>query len=303
MTGKSLNPLKFYYGDNKQIKGFDKKDTQLIHWYNFEEANQVRTTKGKFDYGSENDGIIMLPNKASYVEYYRKSGTFHHSRNYFENQYTGDETIIVATGLSGDFAMYNPELKTEAGFVDIFCMDLDKFDGEEIVKVNNYVSGDMDKIDFHVYTGNLLSGIAKKYTRSYSFNTLLDHRGTKSINPKYYYTGDFNGDGKMEVLVVSAYNAMDKGAPSKCYIIDLENNKILYEGSPFSYWLAFPAYQDKNISGEEAYAQSNKLYTIDYNGDGRTDLCLINDSGTTIFHFMVQEQISMATALLQQIAN
>lgn len=103
----------------------------------------------------------MLPNKASYVEYYRKSGTFHHSRNYFENQYTGDETIIVATGLSGDFAMYNPELKTEAGFVDIFCMDLDKFDGEEIVKVNNYVSGDMDKIDFHVYTGNLLSGIAK----------------------------------------------------------------------------------------------------------------------------------------------
>lgn len=284
-TGKSLNPLKFYYGDNKQIKGFDKKDTQLIHWYNFEEANQVRTTKGKFDYGSENDGIIMLPNKASYVEYYRKSGTFHHSRNYFENQYTGDETIIVATGLSGDFAMYNPELKTEAGFVDIFCMDLDKFDGEEIVKVNNYVSGDMDKIDFHVYTGNLLSGIAKKYTRSYSFNTLLDHRGTKSINPKYYYTGDFNGDGKMEVLVVSAYNAMDKGAPSKCYIIDLENNKILYEGSPFSYWLAFPAYQDKNISGEEAYAQSNKLYTIDYNGDGRTDLCLINDSGTTIFSF------------------
>lgn len=227
----------------------------------------------------------MLPNKASYVEYYRKSGTFHHSRNYFENQYTGDETIIVATGLSGDFAMYNPELKTEAGFVDIFCMDLDKFDGEEIVKVNNYVSGDMDKIDFHVYTGNLLSGIAKKYTRSYSFNTLLDHRGTKSINPKYYYTGDFNGDGKMEVLVVSAYNAMDKGAPSKCYIIDLENNKILYEGSPFSYWLAFPAYQDKNISGEEAYAQSNKLYTIDYNGDGRTDLCLINDSGTTIFSF------------------
>ena len=46
--------------------------------------------------------------------------------------------------------------------------------------------------------------------------------------------------------------------------LDLENNKILYEGSPFSYWLAFPAYQDKNISGEEAYAQSNKLYTIDY---------------------------------------
>ncbi len=284
-SDKSLNPLKFYYGDNNQIASFDKKETQLMHWYNFEEANQVRTAKGKFDYGTENDGIIMLPNKVSYVEYYREPGTFHHSRNYFENQYTGDETIIVATGLSGNLAMYNPELKTEAGFVDIFCVDLDKFDGEEIIKVNNYVSGDADKIDFHVYTSNLYSGITKKYTRSYSFNTLLDHRGTKSINPKYYFTGDFNGDGKMEVLVVSAYNAMDKGAPSKCYIIDLENNAILYEGSPFSFWLAFPAYPDKNISGEEAYARSNKLYTIDYNGDGKTDLCLINDSGTTIFSF------------------
>ncbi len=285
-SGKSLNPLRFYYGDNNQIRSFDKKDTQLVHWYNFEKANQVRTTKGKFDYGSDNDGIIMLPNKASYVEYYRKSGTFHHSRNYIENQYTGDETIIIATGLSGDLAMYNPELKTEAGFVDIFCMDLDKFDGEEIVKVNNYVSGDMDKIDFHVYTPNLYSGIAKKYTRSYSFNTLLEHRDAKSINPKYYFTGDFNGDGKMEVLVVSAYDAMGKGASTKCYVIDLENDKILYEGTPFQFWLVLPAYQDKNISGEEAYARSNKLYTIDYDGDGKTDLCLINDSGTTIFSFI-----------------
>ncbi len=90
----------------------------------------------------------------------------------------------------------------------------------------------------------------------------------------------------MEVLVVSAYDAMGKGASTECYVIDLENDKILYEGTPFQFWLVLPAYQDKNISGEEAYARSNKLYTIDYDGDGKTDLCLINDSGTTIFSFI-----------------
>ena len=173
-----------------------------MHWYNFDEAWQVRTVKGKFDYGTDNDGIIMLPNKVHYVEYWRKPGTFRHSRSHFENQYTGDETIVVATGLSGKMSEFNPELKTEYGFIDIFCMDVDEVEGEEIVKINNYVAGDLDKVDFHVYTSDLFAGIAKKYTRSFSFNTLLTHRDTKSINPKFYYTGDFNGDGKMEILVV-----------------------------------------------------------------------------------------------------
>lgn len=63
--------------------------------------------------------------------------------------------------MSGKYGMFNPELKTEAGFVDIFAVDLDQFEGEEIVKVNNTVSGSNDKVDFTVYTPNLYAGIAK----------------------------------------------------------------------------------------------------------------------------------------------
>ncbi|WP_195350456.1 RHS repeat-associated core domain-containing protein [Bacteroides nordii] len=284
-SGHSLNPLILYYGDNQQIPTYQKEDTQLVHWYNFDEAWQVRTVKGKFDYGTDNDGIIMLPNKVHYVEYWRKPGTFRHSRSHFENQYTGDETIVVATGLSGKMSEFNPELKTEYGFIDIFCMDVDEVEGEEIVKINNYVAGDLDKVDFHVYTSDLFAGIAKKYTRSFSFNTLLTHRDTKSINPKFYYTGDFNGDGKMEILVVSASNALGKGAPSMCYLIDLEGNKILYEGSPFSFWQQFPKYGDDTISADEAANGSHKIYAIDYDGDGKTELCWINDSETQIYSF------------------
>lgn len=285
--GKSLNPLKMYYGDGQQSSTFKKQDTQLMHWYNFTEASQIRVSKGKFDYGTENDGIISVPNKAHYVEYYQHSTAFRHSKNYIENQYKGDETIIVATGLSGTLGQYNPELKTEAGFVDIFAVDLDKFEGEEIVKVNNTVSGSYDKVDFHVYTPNLYAGIAKKYTRTFNFSTLLTHRDDKSITPKFYYTGDFNGDGNMEVLAISAYNTMGQNNASKLYLFDLEGNKILYQGSPFNYYQQYPKYPSGQVSAEDAYKNSNKLYTIDYDGDGKTDLCLINDNGTYIYTFDV----------------
>lgn len=40
-------------------------------------------------------------------------------------------------------------------------MDVDEVEGEEIVKINNYVAGDLDKVDFHVYTSDLFAGIAK----------------------------------------------------------------------------------------------------------------------------------------------
>lgn len=300
---KSLNPLKMYYGTGQQSTLYQRTETQLMHWYNFTEASQIRVAKGKFDYGTEDDGIISVPNKAHYVEFYQHSTALRHSRNFIENQYTGDETIIVATGLSGSLGNFNPELKTEAGFVDIFAVDLDKNAGEEIVKINNTVSDTYDKVDFTVYTPNLYSGIAKKYTRTFNFNTLLTYRDDKSITPKFYYTGDFNGDGEMEVMAVSAFNTMGKNNASTVYIFDLERNKILYQGSPFNYFQQFPKYPNGQISAEDAYKNSNKLFSMDYDGDGKTDLCLINNTGTYIYTFDVTgstysaRQVAAYTAL------
>ena len=288
----SYNPIIFYYGDNTQKAEFKQDSTQLMHYYNFKDPATLRFSKGKFDYGTDDDGIITLPNKASYSHYSRDAGLINHSENKIVNQYGDDETIIVTTGLAGNWGDYNPEIKTESGFVDIFCMDVDEFPGEEIVKVNNTVSEDKDRIDFHVYTANLYSGIAEKYTRTFDFNTLLeDHSNNKSITPKFYYTGDFNGDGKMEVLAVSVSDVMGMNGTTSCSLFDLDGNKKLFEGkSPFEYNVQFVKYNDKGkvlIDGEEAYAKSEKLYAIDYDGDGKTDLCLINDAGIHVYTFEV----------------
>ncbi len=271
--GRSLNPLIMYYGDNKQIESFSKANTQMMEWYNYTTANQLRVTKGKFDYGSEDDGIITLPNKASFVEHYRHSTAFRHSENWIYNDYKGDEKIIISTGLSGNLAGFCPTLKTESGFLDIFCGDLDDFEGEEIIKVNSIISGSQEKLDFHVYTPNLYAGIAKKYTRTFYLNSLLDHRGKKSITPKFFYTGDFNGDGKMEILAVSTSGVI--GSKTTAYLFDLEKNKMTTISSPFNHYVQY--------RGEDAKKNSDKLYAIDYDGDGKTDLALIDGDGLKIY--------------------
>lgn len=271
--GKTLNPLIIYYGDNKQSESFSKADTQMMEWYNFTESKQLRVTKGKFDYGSEDDGIITLPNKSSFIEHWKSGGLFNHSQNWIYNDYKGDEKIIISTGLSGDLAWFCPTLKTEAGFLDIFCGDLDEFEGEEIIKVNSNISGSQEKLDFHVYTPNLYAGIAKKYTRTFYLNSLLDYRGDKSITPKFFYTGDFNGDGKMDILAVSTSGVIN--SITTIYLFDLENNKMTTISSPFSYYVQY--------RGDDAQKNSDKLYAVDYDGDGKTDLALIDGDGLKIY--------------------
>lgn len=92
-------------------------------------------------------------------------------------------------------------------------MDVDDIKGEEIIKVNNYIegTGDVrgDRVDIHVYANNPNYGIQKKYTRTYRFSNAINFNGSYSIVPKYYFTGDFNGDGKMELMVVTASKVLD----------------------------------------------------------------------------------------------
>jgi hypothetical protein len=64
--GSTFNPLKFYYGENNTATTYIKNETQLLEWYKWTSPNQVRVSKGKFDYGTDNDGLIVLLNSNPY---------------------------------------------------------------------------------------------------------------------------------------------------------------------------------------------------------------------------------------------
>lgn len=283
----SFNPLRFFYGEGNTAYSYTKAETQLYEWYTNAQPGQLRVAKGKFDYGTEDDGLISLPNKNSYWQHYRNSTMFRHSQNRYDNYYDGTEKIFLYAGLNSSWASPMPNLTTEKGFVDIFCANTDGKYEEELIKVNNVVSGNYDQLTFKVYAPNLYYGLGYKYTRTFNFSTVLtDSDGGKSIHPKFYHCGDFNGDGRMEVLAVSCHNPFgwtDK--TSKCYLFDLESNTKLYEGYAFPYKVDFVG--SRQGDADAAFQNTDRLFAFDYDGDGKTDICLINDQGTYIYSFNV----------------
>jgi RHS repeat-associated protein len=285
-SGLSVNPLQFYYGTNNTAYVYSTSQVQLDRWY-VASPGQLRVSKGKFDYGTEDDGLISAPYKDPYWNHYRHSTTFRHSQNRYENQYDGTERIYVYAGLNAPLmAGFMPDIVTEAGFIDVFCADVDGKYEEEIVKVNNTrIDNTNEKVVFNVYAANLYNGLALKYTRTFTFPTVVtDADDGRSIHPKFYRAGDFNGDGKMEILAVSSHNPIgNTNITSKCYLFDLESNTKLYEGYAFPYVVEFwGTEQPDNIL---AFENTDHLMTLDYDGDGKSDVCLINSQGTHIYTF------------------
>ncbi len=290
---KSYNPLCFYYGDGQTVSFYTNSNTNLLEHYVAETPNNIKLLKGRFDYDNGSEGLICLPNLNPYWKHHRHHTAFRHSQKRFDNLFTGDEKIFLFTNLKDRMVAPVRNLLTEKGFVDILCMDIEGNREECVVKINNSVVNNTDQITFAVYNTHYM-GIPLNYTRTYNFSTVYtDADGGKSIQPKFYYTGDFNGDGKMEVLAVSVHQPFgDTNKPSICYIFDLANDRILYQDHLLAYNVEFLG--TDQTDPEEAMNKTDRLMVMDYDGDGKTDICHINENGTNIYTFDVVKDVLTA---------
>lgn len=290
--GKSLNPIRLYYGEGNTSSSFSNSDTQLVTWWKYSDPGMVRATRGKFDYSIGKDGLIVHPNYNPYWHYYRymAPGAGNAAMCRFENKFPQDTKILLYTGLDTDYVDIMPNLTTEAGFIDILCADLDGTQEDNIIKINNVVDGENDKVTFQVYRASVYNGLVRRFTRTYSFPTVLtDDAGAKSVHPKFYYTGDFNGDGRMEVMAISAndplnvnrYTSIANKHPSRYYIFDLVNDRILEQGEIFKYNVEFVGMRQPDARA--AANNSDRVLAFDYDGDGVTDICHIHDGGSDIY--------------------
>ncbi len=121
--------------------------------------------------------------------------------------------------------------------------------------------------------------------------------------PKQFFTGDFNGDGKDEALMVSyiykgdPYNNIPfyKAHQSLC-LFDLENDVVLYNRDLDVNAVA--ATDDESTlfltntpitpGDPPVLADANfneRLFVIDYDADLKTDVCWINNKKTSVFTF------------------
>ena len=265
----SLNPLKFYYGTNNPQTQFTKSSSQLTNWFN---VSKLVTSKGKFDlWDDDEDALISYPKLCPYVEY--QSG----SDKWYQSEYNPNQSLLVYPGLYDSWVL--PATFTAGdGFMELTSGDVDGKAGEELIKINNLVSGTSDNITFTMYKP---SGIGVYYTyktSNYSPMTALDVRGRKSITPKEFIVGDFAGIGRMQVLALSRYNPLGLGNATKIMVFDIETGNTLCNMSLSGF----------NFNGGDF------AFAIDYDGDGRAEICHIHSAGTDIYAFSGTTTLSLS---------
>jgi RHS repeat-associated protein len=277
--GAELNPLTFEYGDGTTTASIDKQNTQLLSWFPNTTVSDLKISRGKFDYGTNNDGLIVYPNLNPYYERYIPGDVFSHSQKWYQNNFNPAQKLLIYQGLQDSWASPTVEVTAGNGFVNMFAADIDGKPGEEIIKINNYQSGGWDQVSFDIYTPNLFSGIAFSRSFAINFSTLLDWYGTKSVAPKYFYPGDFNGDGRMDILVVSANQPLGNAIPSTTYVVDMNSGSIIYQGSGLL---------NLNINLTAPGSSSDdKIIVMDSDADGKDDICHTAGNGTHLYTFDV----------------
>lgn len=162
---------------------------------------------------------------------------------------------------------------------------------EEIVKVNNYISN------------TTYNSLDLTFSNSYTFPTaenyqcFMDNPIYARI-PKKYISGDFDGDGVSDIIAISLpyYNSyptsdcgngpvLDPGDGSNpCCIKDNYNNISNF------YFLKSDAnntgIQDPLFIGSNnIITSSSRLYVADFNGDGKSDLYVMNNLKISVFSF------------------
>lgn len=274
----SLNPLRFTYGNMTEAEGYDTNSHHVMA-QGYDDVSLCHVRKARLNYGSSSDDVIVFPIKDPYWNKKRGGGLFHHSQDYLKNQYTGNEDIFI----------YHDDgtqetLKTGSGFIDLLVADFYGDRQECIVRINNTVVNDSDKVTFTVYRkGN--NGLEQYLVRNFRDITVFtDNDGKKSIQPKRFFAGDFLGNGRMQIMAVSMTNAQgESGRPSKCYIYDLVNNTDEDLGNALTYRERLFGTNETNADSVEYY--SDRLMVMDFNGDGKADICHVSSSGMLIYTY------------------
>ncbi|RNL68614.1 hypothetical protein ED312_23130 [Sinomicrobium pectinilyticum] len=159
----------------------------------------------------------------------------------------------------------------------------------------------ISNVNFEIYgevsssTGSVLG---PNYTKSWSAPTYIDFTREQAV-PKTYISGDFNGDGLSDVMVITKYYSYypchpghDPGCDtpviinrSRAYLIQLDHRQT----SGFA-----------TLSGTftKVYQGNDKLLTADVTGDGKTNILHVTSEEIYVYGFEDNELV-----LLWQTAN
>lgn len=277
--GNAVNPLKLqYYGDNAYNGAVDHNTRVLAASFHFTNPNQFASLRGKLNDETEDDAIIMYPQKYSYYKdgYHRVISL-----------YGIEDTIAINYDLNNIISESYDKLGVGQGFVSTFCMDMDGLHGEELIKVNQNVdkigSQHLDHVTFDIYKkGSPHLNHVKTY---HLYLNALKRNSHYSIWPSHFLAGDFTGDGREEVLLCRSASPLNHEEDAQIFMIDLNQNAILYQGLLDAFQLYIPGSPYSDSENLEREKNSDRLFATDLDGDGKLEMCVLTTSGLDIYRF------------------
>lgn len=244
-----LTPVHFKYGDGRSIEFLKLKGNPIRLLKFFPNSNQganpyrsLALSRGKFSRAAKSDGLISYPVFLDYHE---------------------DQHLLVYKDLSSPNV--SPIIFVAGkGFKQMEAVDVNGDGLEEPIKVN-YAD---DKLMVSVYTNDVDPNRYSNYTYS---------EWNGYVHERQMITGDFNGDGKTELLAISTCNDnRGRKYPSRALMVDLNYRQAIFDDICFDFTL-------HQTDSKALY--SDRLIAMDYNGDGKTDICLININGLYVYEF------------------
>lgn len=286
---RTLNPLQFEYGSKKSIENYVTSQVHMQHYFpnrmeGTEESKGYKSlvlSRGRFSNNYRSDGLVSYPQLSTYKVVKTSTG----GNAQYDSFYDENQTLLVYKELSGNIV--TPVFFTAGkGFQQMIPADIEGKGEDVLVKVNYYLDDQgmpmfpkltVEKLIVSIHGSPVDPNSCVQYT--HKSNTYVKDGSLLSPRQREFLLGDFNGDGKTELLAISSCrNHVDRDSKitSNALLIDLKNRTTLFDGDCFDY--AF--FQEDPFN-----PTPDKLIAMDYNGDGKTDVCLINRTGTSVYEF------------------
>lgn len=278
-----FKPLKFaYHGVAENT--FKKTFKSLGRMLEIDDGDMSKliVSRGRFDPASEDEGFLLFANRQSYNRVI--DGVY---SSHYESCYSTADRIVLTPDMHHDgHDIPCAVVETDTCFVEALAMDIDGDAGDELVRVNNHVQGSQDVTVFTVL-GNVNSIVQPLFSRSLSMPA-LSINGHYSVRPKAFLPGDFDGDGRADMLVLSYSNPAPISTPGRIDLMDLMTGIRKATFSLDSCTIQSFSWDDPlmtNIAKWWGFNHSDRILMLDHDGDGKKELGVVNEHGLFLYSF------------------
>lgn len=252
----SLNPLTFDYGTDGVMSN--------EHLGTFYSSFSVDVTldRGRLRAGSFSDGMMIYPSSMKDQLY----GVTASSGGYpvkYGSLVSSSQSLLVYPDVAYAIGTYST-LTAGSGFQSLAAVDIDGDGVDEVVRVNyGTATNSITNISVSRYS---YSNLTQTQLSTLSFPIdgcvqISSYVSPIQIECRY---GDFNGDGKVELAVLSAdVKPTGESNTSRLVIVSLESGTKLCDVAVTGMW-------------------GNKVSTFDADGDGKTDFLTFTSTGYNV---------------------